>query len=504
MLAFGLPGTAVEGEVSVEGEIGREGGLDLLEVVEMTLAYDPNISLVESQLSSSRGALLSARGRFDPILSTGLTRSSAQTPLDEMSSSESTTLQSVLGVTQELRTGLSLEPSLDLERTEDGDPTINQATVSFAVRQPLLRGRGRSAVAAGERAAEREVEASRLDFEHTIALRLRSVISLYWSVAAAMLDLDVLRTTEASSRRLLETTRNLIAADLTPAAEIVQLEADLAAREANRIAGEQRLFEARLNLDREIGLEPDRMGLLPLPEDSFPKVDPDGVPPAGEGPLFTRQALERRADLRAAQERLAGAEILLRAADNALKPRLDLVFTPSYSGLVEDGDAGAFFSPLFRNIPGLSTSLGFNLSWPTLNRRAQGDLIQAQAAVDQSALRVELNIRSIGAEVPIALEAVRRNALQVETTARAVRLFERTVDNEEKKLRGGSSTLIDVITQRDRLTAARRRLVSAQLALAFALVELRFQTGTLLATDGEAGSIRYEHITTIPFQEASR
>jgi outer membrane protein TolC len=79
-----------------------------------------------------------------------------------------------------------------------------------------------------------------------------------------------------------------------------------------------------------------------------------------------------------------------------------------------------------------------------------------------------------------------------------VRLFERTVVNEEKKLRAGTSTLINVITQRDRLTAARQGEVSAQLSLALALVQIRFATGTLLATEGEAPAVRRSRLTTVP------
>ena len=60
-----------------------------------------------------------------------------------------------------------------------------------------------------------------------------------------------------------------------------------------------------------------------------------------------------------------------------------------------------------------------------------------------------------------------------------MRLFERAVINEEKKLRAGTSTLLDVISQRDRLTSARQSQVSAHLALALALARLRFETGTL-------------------------
>ncbi len=134
-----------------EKEIGANS-LGLMEAVEMTLQQDPNIAFLESQLASSRGALLSARGLFDPLLSTNLFQSDLETPSSDGSSSESSALSSTIQVTQLLRSGLSIEPGLELTST-DTDRTINQATVSFTLRQPLLRDRSSKVGAASERAA---------------------------------------------------------------------------------------------------------------------------------------------------------------------------------------------------------------------------------------------------------------------------------------------------------------------------------------------------------------
>jgi len=468
----------------------------------MTLAHDPSIALVESRLSAARGALLSAAGAFDPLLTAGADRSALETPLEDGTTSGSESILTSVDLTRLLRTGLSLEPGLTLERAGSGSDAVNLGTASFTLRQPLLRGRGRDVVAAGELAAAREVEASRLDLEHSVAERLVAAVSRYWVLKAAVLDLEVLRVTEERTRELLETTRRLIAADVTPAAELVQVEAELASREVSRIAGEQTLFQARQALGREIGLEPAAIAGLSLPSATFPTVTPEDVPlPQAAAGAFIDLALARRADLRATRERQAAAERLLAAAEDALETRLDLVLTPSYSGLSPGGAAEDFFSPLFRNVPGLSATLGFQLSWPTWNRRAEGDLIQARAAAEQSALAVELAVKTIGADVPAALDAVRRGAQQLDRITEAVGYYEETVDNELKKLRAGSSTLIDVITQRNRLIAAQQQRVSAQLALALALLDLRFQTGTLVdanAAEPGAHTITLERLTTLP------
>jgi outer membrane protein TolC len=473
--------------------------LQLVEAVRMMLEHDPNLTIGEAQLRSSRGSLLSARGSFDPVLSTRVTESETSTPLDEALSRERSVLGNTVGVSKRFRSGLAVQPEVGLLRTQDDGPAANVGTVSFEIRQPLLRGRGRAANAAPELSAEREVAASVLDLRQTTALRAFTIVTQYWETRAAVLNLEILRAAEQSARELLETTRRLIEADVQPAAEVVQVEANLVSQETSRIGGERLLFQSRQDLGREIGLDPARIAELPLPSDPFPVVRSADVPAAAEEGRFVSSALERRSDLLAARERRQGVEVLVRAAGNALKPQLDLVFTPSYSGLVEGTEASSFFSPLFRNVPGASSSLSLILSWPTLNSRARGDLAQIEASREQAMLLEDLVVRQIGADVPTALDAVRRGAQQLERAAEAVRLFEQAVVNEEKKLRAGSSTLIDVITQRDRLTSARQQQVSAHLALAVALARLRYETGTLPQTEEEAAATGYAQLTTIPF-----
>ncbi len=328
----------------------------------------------------------------------------------------------------------------------------------------------------------------------------------YWLTRATTLNLDILRESEARARDLVETTRKLIEADVTPAAELVQVEANLVSKETARIAGEGDLFEARQSLGREIGLEADRIAALPLPAEPFPALPAAAAPPAAEAPRFVRAALERRIDLQAARERGGATEALRRAAENALRPQLDVVFTPSYSGLVQGTDPGSFFSPLYRNVPGASSALSFIVSWPTANQKARGDLLRIDAAREQNALIEERIARQIGADVPAAVDAVGRDAQRLERAREAVRLFEQAVENEEKKLRAGSSTLLDVISQRDRLTAARQAEVSAQLSLALSLARLRFETGTLLPDSGpgdaQVAAIDLSRLTTVPLQEA--
>ncbi len=499
LVLVGLGGVPMAG-ANEPAEVETLGGLSLFEVIEATLRHDPNIAVAENRVRSSEGAQLVAAGRFDPVLSSSVFQNDTKVPTASGSTSTSTSTVGV-DLARELRTGLSVEPSVTVERTDGGGVVDSTATVAFVVRQPLFRNRGRAVVTAEEQAVGRELAADRLDLEHRISQRLQAVAAQYWSVRAASMDLEVLREAETRSRELLVTTRRLIASDVTPAAEIVQLEADTTFREAARIAGERALFEARQQLGLEIGLEPSQTAALGIPVDDFPQPDVEAAAPPSADQGWIAQALDRRADLRAERERLAAAHLRLVAAENALAPQLDLVFTPSYTGRSDGQGVDGTFSALFDDVPGLSTSVGLSLMWPTRNRRAEGGLIQSRAAVTAVALTVEQRAKAIGAAVPTALDGVRQRARELDKFSAAVELFRQALNNEIKKLRAGSSTLIDVLSQRDRLTSVQRTEIAARLGLAVAIAEVRFQTGTLWETSGGAtsiGALSTLHLTTLP------
>ena len=253
-----------------------------------------------------------------------------------------------------------------------------------------------------------------------------------------------------------------------PAADLVQLEASAGRRgvRPHRAANGTSSRSGRAWGGRSASIRP-RSPALPLPSDPFPDVAPEEVPPGPGAQGFIELALRqpgRPGGRAAAGDR--GSTFSARPPRTPCSRSSTWSSRPATRGSSGGGGVAGFFAPLFRNVPGASTVLSLALSWPTLNQRARGALLQADAARRQNALAVDLLAKGIGADVPAALDAVGRDALQLAKAREAVGLFERTVVNEEKKLKGGTSTLLDLITQRDRLIAARQTEVAAELALA--------------------------------------
>ena len=124
----------------------------------MTLEHDPNVAIEATRVDTARGSLQIASGQFDPIVTSGLSQTTSREPRSPSSSRETRILEGTLGVSKEFRTGLVLEPALLLDNTQDvtaGSGPLNTGRLTFRLRQPLLRGRGRAAVQAAELSAER-------------------------------------------------------------------------------------------------------------------------------------------------------------------------------------------------------------------------------------------------------------------------------------------------------------------------------------------------------------
>src|SRR5206468_6047399 len=67
--------------------------LGVLDAVRMTLERDPNLGLVQARVESSKGALLAASGRFDPVVTDQLLRTDVRTPIGGGASAESRTVE---------------------------------------------------------------------------------------------------------------------------------------------------------------------------------------------------------------------------------------------------------------------------------------------------------------------------------------------------------------------------------------------------------------------------
>jgi outer membrane protein TolC len=488
----------------------------LLEALQSTLDNQPALRIQEQQVVVGRAARRQATGQFDAVLGSKLSQNRINTPLTPYGLTQEDALLGTttdnqvtnlslfdIGATKQYRSGVTISPSFQNTRLTDNIyniPGANQSTLSFQVTVPLLRGRGRSAVAAQETAAGIEVEARLLDLNQTISNLLSNTASSYWSAVGAEKNLKVAQGSEERGRIYVENVQTLVHAGRVPEAEINQVNANLATRVAERIAAEQTLVAAQQQLALAMGLTADKMADVGMPSDDFPKDDDQTL--AALDPKAIQQffdlAQKRRADYLAAKRRDAEQRALLVAARNTLRPQIDLNLNSGYSSLAEGTGLLDFLRAPGRTVKGPDLGAGITYRFPPSNNTALGELMLTQANLRQAELRTLQTSQSIMAAVVTAVAGVRNAALQLRKAREAVAASQAALDGEREKYRLGVGQLVDVLTVEDRLTVALQNQVSAELAYALALTQLRAATGTIVEPDKTVQSVGREIFFTVP------
>lgn len=488
----------------------------LVEVVEMALNQSPVIQRQREQVQLQQGRQLAAAGKFDVRFQAAVVGDRASNlfiepggtgRLGTVGSAPVNGASYRLGLAKQFRSGLVVRPYLEMQRTNNlstGLPTGNQAQVGLNITYPLLEGRGAEAVAADERAAREGYQASRLALRATIAETAYQAAQAYWNYVAAQKLLEVARASEQRAAMLVEETTILVKNDERPAADLEQLQANLAGQTAARIQAEQALLEARQRLGLVMGLSTEEIVALALASGEFPRVKGRTLDRLPKTTSFVEVALGRRYELAAAQHRQRSTRILLTAARNELKPRLDLSLGAGYVGLERGSGLRPFLSPFGQDADGLNVSVTLSSDLSFRNRSARGLVAQRTAAYQQRLIAGRDLKRTISVNVETAFSALRSSIQQLAKSQKAVQLYRSVVENEKKKFRLGMSTLFDVILAEDRLTGALKGHVQSRLRHAEALVRLRFETGTLLMFKGGEIVVREKRFTTVPAGNVSQ
>ena len=90
---------------------------------------------------------------------------------------------------------------------------------------------------------------------------------------------------------------------------------------------------------------------------------------------------------------------------------------------------------------------------------------------------------TIAANVTASADTLQELAGDVQTQEKAVAAFEKSFDDMREKFRRGATTMFETIQSEEQLTTAQTQLVDFRLAIANAIVQLRYETATLLSSE---------------------
>jgi outer membrane protein TolC len=344
---------------------------------------------------------------------------------------------------------------------------------------------------APELAARFDLLASILQLRFVTTQSVQTTLQAYWRLRGAEETYRLRVESEGISRKLASVSAQLVQADELAPAQLPQILADRDSAIAARIQSEADLIRARQVLAVASGWPPDSLLLAPLTEDRFP------VPPARErlpaiGELVGA-ALNLRDDLRSARESVRSRKVLMDAAWLELRPTVNLQFETSYTP--------------FENRNNTTTADGgewqgvgqFLFEFPIENNSARGTYIQNAAAYQNSEIAETQTERSIVSGVVTSFYGLRAASAAVARLAEAAQFNAEALAAQEELFRLGQGSLTDTITSRERLVQSQLSHVAAQTEYAIALVNLRFETGTLLFSDTDGDWIDEEVWLMPPF-----
>lgn len=464
-------------------------GLTLLDAVSATLEKQPDI-LIKKQLAQEKlGTLLQQNARFSPLLNIQLANTQATTPFNSIEQSiyglpynTQRTIGNSLGIGTQLRSGITIAPSMNIMQSVDsGTDTIttNRARLNVAATIPVLKG-GRNEVTAQEDVATLEVTASNDAVRASMEQNICATVNWYWLYCAAIQRHAIQLNTEARIRQLVEDTRKLAQAGERTVTDVKKLEADLADKTMQRLRGERTLYIVQEQLGLAMGLFAEEIVVLKPPADTFPPVDTAAIAYCTEhADDLIAYALDNLSELAMYQHYEFAAQRLVAAAKGNIKPTLDLQFNVGYRGLQEGKNGSAFYGSLDSQIESLDYVAMTTFAYPIGNKDARGLLKRREAEYQKRLIDRKTAQRQMAVAIRQALRNVAITAATYAEAARAADAYQRAYDDEQKRLRAGLATTLDVILMDDKLQQAQLNAIDAAAEYSVAVAHLRHVTGTL-------------------------
>ena len=408
-----------------------------------------------------------------------------------------------LTATKLFRNGLNTSGGLTYAQTgsKPGDSPINRSTLFLQLDIPLGRGLGTRDTGAQETSAKFDLEASLLTLRHTVSDSVLSTSLAYWQAVGARERLKLLIRNSRISNALVELTRELIrggSLDIAPADlfEIQTTEANANVQAAN---AELQLVQAVQALGLSMGLDELEILDSPLPTENFPRVISREELVLLDRDLTARAALERRADLAASVQLQKSKKTLLDAARLQLRPKVDFVFRGDLQSVDHGSPANHYVSAFAGRSPGPGFVASLNLDWAPANNAQKGVVLQQGAYLRQSVVRAYDLGRMITSNVILALASLDSSLRQIERADAEADFARRALEAARMRFKMGQVTILDTIQVQERYILALQDVISSRQLYAQSLVQLRFETATLLPTNrGAASLISRDDLVTLP------
>ncbi len=295
---------------------------------------------------------------------------------------------------------------------------------------------------AGLQASQEDLAAARLSLQATL-------VSTYVGLRTAERQEQVLRLAEAAQQRSLELTQARYRSGVVSAADVAQAQAQWKSTQAQRIdVGTQRA-QLEHALAVLLGQTPAELRIDPLPADALWPPAVAALPALLPGSL-----IQRRPDIRAAQQRVVAANAQIGVARAAFFPTLNFSANAGY----RNPELGSLISTSSRAWS-LGPSLAFSVIDGGQRRAAQAD---AEAALEQATLAYRQVVLTAFQEVEDNLVAASQLQDQAQALSDALVAAQRNLSLTQEQYKAGTVSYLNVVQAQTTALTAQRSLLDVQ------------------------------------------
>jgi outer membrane protein TolC len=390
-------------------------------------------------------------------------------------------------------TGTSIIASMSGSRSSTNstsslfNPSV-PTTLQVGFNQHLLKGFGRRANAVFIRIANNDLSVADSVFRQQVITTIAAVLNAYYTLLA---DRDQVRVAQSAvdySQKLVEDDRKQVQIGTLAPLDVVQAESELASDQQQLIVAQTTYLQQQEVIKTLISkrVTPTLAVVQLDATDNLPEPKSNDIPSL-EKALTT--ALKKRPELEQDELNLRNQDYTIQSNRNGLLPTLDAFATYQSNGLAGvpfatlvptgTGGLGDSLSQVFvGKYP--SYSVGLTLQIPIGNRVQQANAAQAVVELHEMQTSLQNQKNQIEQDVRNAEIAVTQAKAQIDAAIKAKDYAQQALDAENKKLRLGVSTTLNVILLQRDLITAEGNLAKARQAYAQSLVQYHQATGTIL------------------------
>ena len=472
--------------------------LTLRDAVVLTLENNSQIRVQETQVESSKFALLDTHAPFDPTVTASYNvNDSVMPPFSQLQGTggvnvnlKSTTQFAQLNYTQVFQTGTNVQATINSSNNFANsefylfNPYI-ASILTFQVTQPLLRNGWRFPNQAPILIARGNLQQSRASFAAEVNDNILQVVGQYWAVVEARGNMEVAQSSMDAAEATYKRDKRALELGALPPLDIYRSESQVAYRRVQVIQSEYALKQAEDALRLTIGANQDPY-FQALDLELTEKAEPEGELLSIDAATALQQALKKRPEFDAARAALANDETRIRLAHNHLLPELDLM--GSYAS---NGVGGTQFSSTGQRTTSSSLSQLFGFGFPTYiaqllltlpvrNTAAKAEMGNALVS-RRNDLYSERQIREqVTLDVSNAVHQLEQAKLSIVAGKESLDLAKKNMAAEQRKRELGSGTIFLVLEAQTEVAQAEQSLLQAEVGYQLAVAAVDHATGEML------------------------